>query len=104
MISRQDQLVRAYQVSFHPLDVLAPTFGNTDIDVEEIERAPNCLVHHLFDAFGPSVKRRNRRGDNSAHFSDRLHLANMTGVEGRLAQHQNQAPAFLEDDIGSTRQ
>ena len=40
MISRQDQFVRAYRISFHPLDVLAPTSGNTDIDVEEIKRAP----------------------------------------------------------------
>lgn len=85
-----------------PLYILAPAFSETGVDIEEVQRPPNRLVDHFLNTFRARIERRDRRGNDSAHFGHRLHRANMARVEWGLAQHQDEAAAFFQHDVSSS--
>ena len=84
------------------IDLRAP--HRPDVEPEQIEDSPEGVVDHLIDRLRLGVECRDRRRDYRAHFRQCRHRAQMTGVERGFADHQHQAAAFLQRDVGGARQ
>ena len=71
------------------------------VDIEEIQAPPNRVINHFIDAGWLGIERRNGWHDDRANFRDRGHVAAVGEVKRRLAQHEDQAPAFFQRHVGS---
>ena len=68
-------------------------------DTEQIKCAPDRVIDHVFDGFGPWIESRHRRHDDCTDFRRFCQGPQMTGVQRALAHHEDEAPAFLERDV-----
>ena len=62
------------------------------------------MVDDVVERLGPVVEGRHGRGDDGAHLGQPQHVAQVNGVQRRLARHEHKLAAFLQHDVGGARQ
>ena len=81
--------------------LILPTLDAWNIEVEEVENAPNRLVHNISDRLRMVVEGRDRRRDDCPDFGKGREAAKVSEMERRFAKHKDKAAVLLEDDICS---
>lgn len=63
----------------------APAFDQPDIDIEQVEAAPDCVINDVVNAFGSRIKRRYRRHNDGAVLGGCQHATEVSRMEGCFA-------------------
>ena len=75
----------------------------TRYDTDRAKTGDMLATDDVVDILRAGVEPRYRRGDDRPHLGERQKVSQMARVQGGLAHHQHQAPAFLQDHVGCAR-
>jgi hypothetical protein len=70
--------------------------------IEEVQHTPYALTHHVVDALRMVIERLDGGHDDGAHPGGLFHQRDVTCMKWCFPQHQDEAAAFLEADVGGS--
>jgi hypothetical protein len=92
----------ARQVSRRPLPAREQVL--LELDAEQIAGAVDSLVHHRLQRGGPVIEGGHRRHDHGAQLGDLYQQPEMTEVQWRFADQQDQPAPLLEGHVCGSQQ
>lgn len=77
-----------------------PAGGEVGFDIVKVQRAGDGVIYEVADGLGVRVKGGDRRHEDGAHFGELGHGAEVPQVKRGFADHEDEAAALFEDDVG----